>query len=378
MSSDYIDIRNRLKNGAGMLAASGIVILLYTCSPREEEIPDPLFVSGSISHVTEFGGNDGYIDLIVSGGLTPYYFLWSSGEYTEDISQLKAGVYSVIVTDAAKQRTTDTFEVNQPVPPPLEITFEIINPSVTGSGDGSVNTSVKGGSPPFTFFWSNGKTTEDLENIPAGTYILRITDQAGQSLADTAILYDLLTDIDGNTYHTIKTGTQIWMKENLRVTHAPDGKEITSYLYNNNSSLAATYGRLYTWDAVMNGSKIPRSQGICPDGWHVPDDEEVKALEIHLGMTRTEADLSNVWRGTGVGTAMKIGGSSGFEALLSGRRSSGGSYSFLDRVEYFWTSSESGNSYAWRRCLDKYADDVGRYDTFPKSYGFSVRCIKND
>jgi uncharacterized protein (TIGR02145 family) len=88
--------------------------------------------------------------------------------------------------------------------------------------------------------------------------------------------------------------------------------------------------------------------------------------------------MENTWRGEGIGTSLIMGGQSGYEALLSGRRSSNGSYILLHQFEYVWTSSEYGAAYAWRRCLNIMDTKVGRWNTFPKSYAFSVRCIKNN
>lgn len=184
-------------------------------------------------------------------------------------------------------------------------------------------------------------------------------------------------DVEGNMYPTIEIGTQTWMQQNLRVTVAPDGSPVTSYVYNNNEEHAKTYGRLYTWDAAMNGSTEEGARGLCPAGWHIPSDDEWKVLEMYLGMTQAEADLVNVWRGQGVGTQMGEGGVSGYEALYSGRRDSNGSYYLMDQWEYMWSSTEAGAS-AWRRCLSSTATTVGRYDTFTKAYGFSVRCVKDE
>jgi uncharacterized protein (TIGR02145 family) len=86
----------------------------------------------------------------------------------------------------------------------------------------------------------------------------------------------------------------------------------------------------------------------------------------------------NVWRGSPAGTMMKAGGESGYEAHMAGRRSSGGAFSLMGRMEYMWTSTEYGTSLAWRRCLDAQSPAVGRWNTFPKSYAFSVRCVKDD
>ncbi len=187
-----------------------------------------------------------------------------------------------------------------------------------------------------------------------------------------------VTDADGNIYSIVKIGSQTWMKENLRVTCAPDKRPVTSFLFNDDPLNEQVHGRLYTWEAAMNGSTAEKAQGICPDGWHLPSDEEYKILEMSLGMTREEADLTNVWRGATVGTQLKTGGRSGFDAPLSGLRASSGGYYYMGLAAYLWSSSSYGSSYAWRRCLQLSYHTVGRYNTFPKNYGFSVRCVKND
>ena len=350
---------------------------LLQCEKDNEEPYLPIEISSAIQNVTEFGDMDGAIDITISGGVQPFTFLWSNNETSEDIDSLLAGVYSVMVTDSHNYTKSDTFDITQPAPDTMIVVFEITYPSETGISDGVINTILSGGYPPYNFLWSNGAITKDIINIGAGKYILTITDSKGQTLTDSVSITDYLKDIDGNIYSISKIGDQTWMKENLRVTHAPDSSSITSYVYNNDTTNEIIYGRLYTWNAAMNGSTEEKAQGICPCGWHIPTDEEFKILEMYLGMTQHEADLVNIWRGATVGTQMKIGGSSGYDARLSGRRSSSGSFSLINRMEYMWTSTEYGN-YAWRRCLDKNANNVGRWNTFPKTYGFSIRCIKNE
>ena len=186
---------------------------------------------------------------------------------------------------------------------------------------------------------------------------------------------------DGKSYNTVKIGDQCWMAENLDVGTMIDGAldmtdndQIEKYCYQNSSSMCDTYGALYQWDELMNYTTVKSSQGICPDGWHVPSDMEVQELEIALGMDSATAAMPNTWRGSDQGTKMAMGGSSGYEALFSGRRVTGGLYSAIESYEYLWTSSESAGM-AWRRCLRVADPKIGRYDTFPKNYGMSVRCV---
>jgi len=90
-------------------------------------------------------------------------------------------------------------------------------------------------------------------------------------------------DIDGNVYKTVKIGNQWWMAENLRVTKDPEGNAITSYFYNDDSENYGKYGRLYTWDVAMDSSTDENTQGIAPDGWHIPSEAEWDELVRFLG-----------------------------------------------------------------------------------------------
>jgi uncharacterized protein (TIGR02145 family) len=123
----------------------------------------------------------------------------------------------------------------------------------------------------------------------------------------------VVTDIDGNVYQTVTIGAQVWMAENLKVTHYRNGDPIPNVTdtaaweglstgayceYDNDINNVATYGRLYNWYAVDD------SRGLAPEGWHVPSDDEWKQLEMYLGMSQSEADDYG-WRGTDEGGEVK-------------------------------------------------------------------------
>ncbi len=365
-----------------ILYGSLFILLIILCFPKcsediEEDIIDTLKVSYIQKNVSICGGNDGSIDLIVTGGVTPYSFTWSNNEHSEDIENLVAGIYNVTVFDAVCQSATESITITEPHPDSIFLQFAVSPPSSTGASDGAIDLTVTGGAPPYEYLWSTGSNEEDVEYLTAGIYSVTVTDQTIQMKIGNVMLYDqLLEDIEGNMYRVVKIGDQYWMQENLIVTHSPDGSKIRSYAYDDDNDNVPVYGRLYDWYAAMDSSILENAQGICPCGWHIPSDEEWKILEIYLGMTPEEADMENIWRGAGVGTKLKAGGESGYEALLSGRRAENGIYSLLGWFEYMWTSTEFG-SFAWRRCLDINSDEVGRWNTFPKTYAFSVRCIKD-
>lgn len=194
---------------------------------------------------------------------------------------------------------------------------------------------------------------------------------------------NLVDQRDGKAYETIDLGGKCWMASNLDVGVRIDSSEnqldqgvIEKYCYGDDPASCDDFGGLYQWNQAMDYSSEEGAQGICPEGWHLPSDDEWKELEMHLGMTQEEAD-SKGWRGAGVGDALKEGGASGFEGLLGGGWRAT-HFSALDSFGYWWTSSNPADStHPWRRCLRAQGSDVARYDTFPASFGLSVRCVRD-
>ena len=126
-----------------------------------------------------FGDSTGSVDLTVTGGTAPYSFVWSpGGETTEDLSNVAAGTYSVVITDANGCTITDSVTVSQPTAP-LDITSTAVNILCFGDSTGSIDISVTGGTAPYSYLWNTGDTTEDLSGIPAGVYNVVVTDANG-------------------------------------------------------------------------------------------------------------------------------------------------------------------------------------------------------
>ena len=195
-----------------------------------------------------------------------------------------------------------------------------------------------------------------------------------------------ITDIDGNVYHSVTIGTQIWLVENLRVTHYRNGDSIPNISdeiqwaaqtsgaycnYDNTVSNASVYGRLYNWYAVSD------SRGLCPSGWHVATDAEYSTLITYLGgMTTAGARMKETgtahWLSPNTGATNE----SGFTALPGGTRNNSGSFSNLLNHGYWWTATEKNASDTWSYNINYNHPDI--YKTYdPKATGFSVRCIKD-
>jgi len=194
----------------------------------------------------------------------------------------------------------------------------------------------------------------------------------------------LIDNRDGQTYNTVQIGTQCWMAENLNIGIRIDGTldqtqntptEITEkYCYDDLESNCDIYGGLYQWNEMMQYVTTEETQGICPDGWHLPTDMEWCILEQEVDPTITCSSIG--FRGTDGVTKLVQGGSSGFEAIMAGNRNPNTAFYDIGMGTNFWNSTENGSN-AWYRYLGMSYNKVYR-DSQIKSFGFSVRCLKDE
>jgi len=226
------------------------------------------------------------------------------------------------------------------------------------------------------------------------------TNSIGTGYGDTISFYSTdststVTDLDGNTYKTVKIGNQWWMAENLKVTHYQNGDSIPNVTndnewqnsstgayceYDNNGGYVATYGRLY------NGYAVDDSRDIAPTGWHVPTDAEWLTMLESLGGYSPEYRIA--------GVKLKESGTthwlepneeatneSGFTALPGGYRIGGvpfssGKYYSLGESASFWTSREIGFVSRNKYMLSYGFSGVFRSEA-NSQYGLSIRCVKD-
>ena len=136
----------------------------------------PLQVNAVTSDIDCFGNNNGSIDLTVSDGATPYSFIWNNGAITEDLSNLAAGTYTVVVNDAAGQSYTSSYIIIEPSA--ITATYSVTNVTTLGGNDGAIDLIASGGVAPYLYYWSTSptQTTEDISNLIAGTYTVWIVD----------------------------------------------------------------------------------------------------------------------------------------------------------------------------------------------------------
>jgi uncharacterized protein (TIGR02145 family) len=255
-----------------------------------------------------------------------------------------------------------------------------------GSGTGPFSNTLTGLEPNMTYYVrAYAKSSLKTEN---GNEVSFKTGSGG-GINETSTFTD---PRDGKTYKTVKIGNQWWMAENLAYLPAVYPPASTSYtepryyIYGYSGSDVATakqqanyttYGVLYNWEAA---------KAACPPGWHLPSDDEWKQLEMALGMTQIQTDLSGK-RGTDQGTQMKsVSGwlqngngsnSSLFEGKPSGyTRHDGSGFWKMGEVETWWTTTNSATNSKWCRYVWYNSYGVERNPAF-FSTGLSVRCIKD-
>lgn len=146
----------------------------YEDSVFVDEPDAPLTMTYTFVNVSCHGGYDGELDVTPAGGTPPYYYEWDNGMHTQDLLNIPAGDYSLTITDANGCDISHTMVIIEPEP--LVADIHSNDASCFGDSNGFIDLSVSGGTPPYSYQWNNGDTTEDLENIPAGIYIVTVTD----------------------------------------------------------------------------------------------------------------------------------------------------------------------------------------------------------
>ncbi|OFY64903.1 MAG: hypothetical protein A2V64_13505 [Bacteroidetes bacterium RBG_13_43_22] len=254
------------------------------------------------------------------------------------------------------------------------------NPTTTdsktsdGTGTGTFTSSLTGLTPNTTFYVKAYATNS------AGTAY-------GNEVTFTTTIQ--LIDYDGNSYNTVQIGTQLWMQENLKVTHYSNGDAIPNvtdnaawltltsgafcWYDNDEATYKATYGALYNYHTTVD------NRNLCPTGWHVPTDTEWTTLTDYLGGESVaggklkETGTTN-WLSPNTGATNE----SGYTALPGGYRDDpAGSFNGIRLVGKWWSSSENDKDYAWTRYIAYNAVNSSRY-LFDKRNGLSVRCLQGE
>jgi uncharacterized protein (TIGR02145 family) len=213
------------------------------------------------------------------------------------------------------------------------------------------------------------------------------------------LTYQTVSDIDGNTYKTIKIGTQEWLAENLKTTRLNDGTAIPliaddyewsrlntpayCWYYNDEAVFKNIYGGYYNWYTVSSGK-------LCPAGWHVPGEDDWKVFKLFLGMTPEQIESQN-FPVTEAGNKIKETGThnwveesvtasneSGFTALPGGSRGEGGDFGGEGGGGGWWSATQvAQHFFPISHWVVSHAGWIFKSEMVSQKYGLNVRCVKD-
>jgi len=169
---------------------------------------------------------------------------------------------------------------------------------------------------------------------------------------------------DGQVYKNVRIGNQVWMAENLNYN-----SESANAIYLNSAGLSGVFGRIYCWEIACE---------VCPDGWHLPSNEEWITLAENLGGENVAGDKMKEINTFWISLSEEASNISGFSALPGGylEYPDETSYHFMGEMGFFWSATEKSRSTAWFRYV-KFDGTQLKISNDGKGFGMSVRCVKD-
>ncbi len=250
--------------------------------------------------------------------------------------------------------------------------------------DGAESSDSEGGESSGSGEGNSSSASEEPES--SGSEGVESSSACVPGGSSDASTYDVVTGMltdsrDGQTYRTVKIGSQIWMAENLNY------EAESSWCYGDDPANCTKYGRLYTWAAAVGkdedecgygyrcGLGSGDIRGACPKGWHLPSHDEWEALFTAVGGSSTAGSKLKSQTGWTAYSGITNEDAFGFSALPAGYRNDNGDYYYEGDIAYFWSSTEGNGFSAYYMSLYCNGDDAGLYGSYGKDDGFSVRCL---
>ncbi len=217
--------------------------------------PDSIIIEYVFEVVSCQGGDNGAIDVTVTGGNTgPSNYNWSNGATTEDVTGLPAGVYDMVYTDSKGCSDSITVEVVEP--DTIKITFDHIEISCADQADGIAYAFPTGGNGGFTYQWSNGEIESMNTDLSNEWYSVVVTDILGCTEQDSVFITknDIDCVIPVNTFTPNDDDyNDTWVIDNLYLY-----PEMELQIFNRWGNLIHTQkGEYEPWDGTHNGNKLP-------------------------------------------------------------------------------------------------------------------------
>ncbi|PKP20244.1 MAG: hypothetical protein CVU05_09540, partial [Bacteroidetes bacterium HGW-Bacteroidetes-21] len=208
-------------------------------------------VTASVSGTTQplcFGGNNGTATAAGTGGTTPYTYLWQNSQTTQTATNLSLGSYNVTITDNSGCTSIATANITQPTQVTATISSSL-NPTCNGTCNGTATVTPAGGTPTYTYLWSNTQTNPGATGLCSGTYFVTVRD-ANSCTATASVTLTQPTAVTATT-------TTISAHCNL-----PDGSATVT-------GANGSPGYTYLWNAAAGGQVTATATNLVPGSYTV-------------------------------------------------------------------------------------------------------------
>jgi gliding motility-associated-like protein len=197
--------------------------------------PPQLNVNISSTNVDCFGASNGTATANVSGGFPPYTYNWSNSGTTQTITNLTSGIYYLTVTDFNSCQVFDSIQIAAPAQQ-LTVLMSKIDISCNGANDGQAFTTMQGGIPPYSYVWSNGDFTANVNNLAPGVIAVSVTDAFGCSVVGNI---NITQPFALTTTNTAIADATCFGSNNASALTVPNGGTLPySYLWDNGQTTA--------------------------------------------------------------------------------------------------------------------------------------------
>ncbi|REK35526.1 MAG: hypothetical protein DWQ44_03710 [Bacteroidetes bacterium] len=277
--------------------------------PTELQINSIVPLNRNGYHVSCADSKNGKIDLTVSGGVPPYSYQWNNGEFMEDPENLLPGNYWVIVRDANEAAVAAQVTLTAPPPLSLELSAYVYqngkNISCYGCSNGSINSTVNGGVPPYTYAWEHGPTTAGVNSLGEADYAVLLTDANGcQAFASTEIRSPQREDWTMSGNAGTNPATQfVGTTDNKDLVFKTNNQESLRLMSDGNLKLNSQLGagNKFIWtdnDGILRSRPISILTPISP----VCDGSQANYVPLVWKTESNPVELFNCWQRFGLGT----------------------------------------------------------------------------